>query len=147
MWAGIMTFSSNALAGQLLQAFYTAAKRVAGPDVQARMRGALAACFERGPTDVGYVAALQQLALADRGAAGSVTVHAAAAAAKASGGLQAGALQVPKSALCQAISIVLQAARLRRSFYSLLSYHYVDQVWSFKPGVHSFGVCLRGSPL
>ena len=96
VWAGIMTFSSSALAGQLLQTFYTAAKRVAGPDVQARMRGALAACFERGPTSVGYVAALQQLALADRGAAGSVTVHAAAAAAKASGGLQAGALQVPR---------------------------------------------------
>ena len=92
--AGIMTFGSSALAGQLLQAMYTTAVGTASPDTQAQMRSALAVCFERHPTDAGYVAALQQLALADRSAAGSVSVGAAAAAAKASGGLQAGALQV-----------------------------------------------------
>jgi len=87
--------TNSALAGQLLQALFKAAMGAAGADMRARLRGALAACFERGPSNAGYVAALQRLALADRGGASTVAVPAAAAAAKASGGLQAGALQVP----------------------------------------------------
>jgi len=86
--------TNSTLAGQLLQALFKAAMGAAGADMRARLRGALA-CFERGPSEAGYVAALQRLALADRGGASTVPVPAAAAAAKASGGLQAGALQVP----------------------------------------------------
>ena len=89
-----MTARNSALAGQLLQALYGAALDAVGPGMQARLRSALAACFERSPCDPSYVAALQRIALADRGAAGSVAIPAAAAAAKASGGLQAGVLQV-----------------------------------------------------
>ena len=92
--AGVMTARNSALAGQLLQALYSAALDAAGPDMQARLRTALAACFERAPSEPAYVAALQRIALADRGAAGSVAIPAVAAAAKASGGLQAGVLQV-----------------------------------------------------
>ena len=94
-----MTARNGALAGQLLQELYSAALDAAGPDMQARLRTALAACFERGPSEPAYVAALQRIALADRGAAGSVAIPAAAAAAKASGGLQAGVLQVGHSFL------------------------------------------------
>ncbi|KAK9832515.1 hypothetical protein WJX81_003666 [Elliptochloris bilobata] len=96
---GITTSRNSALAAQLLQALYTAALDVASADQQARLRAALAACFERGPSNPGYVAALQRLALADRGAAGIVTIPAAAAAAVASGGLQAGVLQVEEALL------------------------------------------------
>ena len=56
------------------------------------IRDALAAAFERGPEQAPYVGALQRLALEDAGSA--VEASKAAEAARASGSLQAGALQV-----------------------------------------------------
>lgn len=53
---------------------------------------ALALAFERRPRAAPYVGALQRLAIEDRG--GSVDAESVAEAARASGSLQAGALQV-----------------------------------------------------
>ena len=61
------------------------------------LRSALSQCFEQQPRQAGYVQCLQSLALADRG--GCVSVKLAAAAAQASGRLQAGALQIEEQML------------------------------------------------
>lgn len=59
---------------------------------------ALALAFERQPHAAPYVGALQRLAIEDRG--GSVDAENVAEAARASGSLQAGALQVETRPVC-----------------------------------------------
>lgn len=80
------------MAAQLtVQALFKAVKR-AVPQAVAGLRNALAVAFERGPRAGPYVGALQRLAIEDRG--GAIAAAQAAEAARASGSLQAGALQV-----------------------------------------------------
>ena len=89
--AGILASRNTAAAQLTVQALFKASKRGLPQQLPA-FRKALAVCFERRPRASAYVGALQRLAVEDRG--GSVDATEAAAAAKESGSLQAGALQV-----------------------------------------------------
>ena len=74
------------------------------------LMGSLREAFSRSPQDASYVACLQSFALAHRGV--DVPAGQAALAAKASGRLQAGALQASRMALfCWCIVIAVASAR------------------------------------
>ena len=96
--AGVMASLDTQAAQLVVQSLYRLAQDDARSGhakgaVTAGMREALAAAFERGPKRASYVGALQRLAL-EGGSGGGVDAQRAAEAARASGSLQAGALQV-----------------------------------------------------
>jgi hypothetical protein len=95
--AGVLASLDDQAAQLAVQALFRLARDEGAKSGTASAAGnnisdALAAAFERGPKQAPYVGALQRLALEDAGSA--VDAAQAAEAARASGSLQAGALQV-----------------------------------------------------